>query len=205
MKLGEFIKDSDGMYSSSRLFSLLITVAAVVDWMHVVFYSETGIWNPEPQTIALVLGVLGFRFAQKYGEKDTTIGTAAEKVKFEKPPKHFKIFEFLMETNYQFSSARLFALLITFTTVIDWMYSIFTRPDMTWHPETETVAMVLGVLGFKFVQKFQEEKFKEVKDTVNNVVADAKAKLDSDKAKPETEVVKEDDKKGKKSKDAAKE
>ena len=67
MKILEFLQENNGRFSSSRLFALLITVSTIVDWMHAVFTSD-GIWKPEWQTIAMVLGVLGFKVAQKFKE-----------------------------------------------------------------------------------------------------------------------------------------
>ena len=67
MKILEFLQENNGRFSSSRLFALLITVGTIVDWMHAVFTSD-GIWKPEWQTIAMVLGVLGFKVAQKFKE-----------------------------------------------------------------------------------------------------------------------------------------
>ena len=67
-----------------------------------------------------------------------------------------KILEFLQEKNGQFSSARLFALLVTIGTIVDWMHAVFTG-DGVWKPEWQTITMVLGVLGFKVAQKFKEQ------------------------------------------------
>jgi hypothetical protein len=76
-KILEFLEESNGRFSSSRLFALLVTIATIVDWMHAVF--TDGVWTPEWQTIGMVLGVLGFKVAQKsFGEKETgttTTGT----------------------------------------------------------------------------------------------------------------------------------
>ncbi len=70
-----------------------------------------------------------------------------------------QILEFLQENNGQFSSARLFALLVTIGTIVDWMHAVFTG-DGVWQPEWQTIAMVLGVLGFKVAQKWKEPKSK---------------------------------------------
>ena len=67
MRILEFLQESNGQFSSSRLFALLVTVATIVDWMHAVF--TDGVWRPEWQTISMVLGVLGFKVAQKYKEQ----------------------------------------------------------------------------------------------------------------------------------------
>ncbi len=63
MKILEFFQESDGGLSSARLFAFLVTVATIIDWMHAVF--TVGTWNPEWQTIGMILGVLGFKVLQK--------------------------------------------------------------------------------------------------------------------------------------------
>ena len=68
-----------------------------------------------------------------------------------------KVLEFLQENNGRFSSSRLFALLVTVGTIIDWMHAVFAGGGV-WKPEWQTIAMVLGVLGFKVAQKSQEGK-----------------------------------------------
>lgn len=67
MKILEFLQENTGRFSSSRLFALLVTAGTIIDWMHAVFTGD-GIWKPEWQTIAMVLGVLGFKVAQKFKE-----------------------------------------------------------------------------------------------------------------------------------------
>jgi hypothetical protein len=69
MKINEFLKEDNGHYSSTRLFAFLITIATIVDWMHAVFHTTDGVWRPEYQTIAMVLGVLGFKVWQKNNEQ----------------------------------------------------------------------------------------------------------------------------------------
>lgn len=63
MKLLEFLQEKDGSYSSTRLFMLLVCLATIVDWMNAVF--TVGVWSPEYQTIAFVLGAMGFKVFQK--------------------------------------------------------------------------------------------------------------------------------------------
>jgi len=65
-KLLEILQDGEGAYSSTRLFMLLVCIAAIVDWMHAVF--TTGIWSPEYQTIALIVGTLGLKVVQSKNE-----------------------------------------------------------------------------------------------------------------------------------------
>jgi len=45
------------------------TFATIIDWMHAVF--TIGKWDPEWTTIGMVLGVLGFKIAQKPFEEKT--------------------------------------------------------------------------------------------------------------------------------------
>ena len=71
MKILEFLQESNGQFSSSRLFAFLVTIATIVDWMHAVFSTSDGVWRPEWQTIAMVLGVLGFKVAQKFTEENS--------------------------------------------------------------------------------------------------------------------------------------
>ncbi len=68
MKILEFLQDNDGRFSSTRLFMLLVALGGMVDWMNAVFTTSDGIWQPEYQTIGLILGVLGFKIVQKRNE-----------------------------------------------------------------------------------------------------------------------------------------
>jgi len=65
-----------------------------------------------------------------------------------------KILEILKDNQDKFSSARLFMLLVCITTITDWQHAIWTVG--TWTPEWQTIGMVLGVLGFKVMQKKAE-------------------------------------------------
>ena len=69
MKILEFLKDSAGSFSSARLFMLLVAISTIVDWQHAVWTTSNGVWTPEWQTVGMVLGVLGFKIAQKTQEK----------------------------------------------------------------------------------------------------------------------------------------
>jgi hypothetical protein len=62
----QFLKESNGQYSSSRLFMLLICLAVITDYQHAVW--TVGAWHPDWQTIAMVLGALGFKVFQKKDE-----------------------------------------------------------------------------------------------------------------------------------------
>jgi len=68
MKFWDFLKENNGQLSSSRLFAFLVTIATIIDWMHSVFATPEGVWRPEWSTIMMVLGVLGFKVAQKFTE-----------------------------------------------------------------------------------------------------------------------------------------
>ncbi len=68
-----------------------------------------------------------------------------------------RLSEFLQEANGQFSSARLFALLVVFGYIVDWMHTIWIL-QQKWDPAPTSIGMVAGVLGFKVWQKFGEEK-----------------------------------------------
>jgi len=68
MKLLEFFQEANGRLSSTRLFGFFVTFSTIVDWQHAV-WTGTGVWSAEYQTIGLVLGVLGFKFAQKSVEQ----------------------------------------------------------------------------------------------------------------------------------------
>lgn len=69
MRVFEFLKEKNGQFSSSRLFMLLVALSAIIDWQHAIWTTVDGIWRPEWTTIGMVLGVLGFKIAQKPFEK----------------------------------------------------------------------------------------------------------------------------------------
>ncbi len=69
-KLLEFFQESNGVFSSARLLSFLITIAIVVDWMHAVF--TVGAWHPDLNLILILLVVVTGKTIQKFGEKDET-------------------------------------------------------------------------------------------------------------------------------------
>ncbi len=65
-KLLEFLSESNGSLSSTRLFMFLIVVSIIVDYQHAIW--TVGIWHPDWQTIGLALGTLGFKVWQKGSE-----------------------------------------------------------------------------------------------------------------------------------------
>jgi hypothetical protein len=68
-KPAEFLEESNGQFSSKRLFTFLVVLSTIVDWQHAIWGTATGIWTPTVQTIGLVLGVLGFQVVGLFGEK----------------------------------------------------------------------------------------------------------------------------------------
>lgn len=67
-----------------------------------------------------------------------------------------KILGFVKEDNGGLSSIRLLATMMSICMTIDWMYSVFTVGK--WSPDLELIALVLGVITAKVVQKPFEEK-----------------------------------------------
>ena len=67
-KLAEFFQEANGQFSSTRLFAFMVTFSTIIDWQHAVWVDGGGVWNPNFQTIGMVLGVLGFKFASKFKE-----------------------------------------------------------------------------------------------------------------------------------------
>ena len=67
MKVLEFLKDKQGVFSSARLFMLLVSISAIIDWQHAIW--TDGIWQPTWQTVGLICGVLGFKVLQHANEK----------------------------------------------------------------------------------------------------------------------------------------
>jgi hypothetical protein len=82
--------------------------------------------------------------------------------KSNKKPTHksvadWRIFEFLKESNGQFSSTRLISLLIIVSAIIEWQYAVWVKPG-TWHPDYATIGLIAGVLGSEILQKGVETK-----------------------------------------------
>ena len=67
-----------------------------------------------------------------------------------------RLAEFLQDREGQFSSARLFALSMAASFIVDYQYCIWVS-HKTFSPEWTVVGVVLGSLGIKFAQKFAEK------------------------------------------------
>ena len=67
-----------------------------------------------------------------------------------------KFFEFLQEGNGEYSSIRVFSFVSIVCMAVDWMYTTFTGGH--YSPDPSLVALVLGPLTAKVVQKKFEEK-----------------------------------------------
>ncbi len=68
----EFLQEDNGRFSSSRLFALSVSAACILDWMHWIFTQATA-WKPSAEAVALVLGVVGAKVVQKFGEAKTSL------------------------------------------------------------------------------------------------------------------------------------
>jgi hypothetical protein len=66
-----------------------------------------------------------------------------------------KLLQFLQDVNGDFSSTRLFMLLVCLSAIIDWQHAIWTTG--IWRLEWQTVALIAGVLGFKVLQREKNE------------------------------------------------
>lgn len=66
------------------------------------------------------------------------------------------ITEFLQEDNGGLSSIRLFSVVSIICMAIDWMHAVFTVGR--WAPDMNLIALVLGPITAKVVQKRFEEK-----------------------------------------------
>lgn len=67
-----------------------------------------------------------------------------------------KLLEFLQEDNGGFSAMRLFSFVSIICMAVDWMHTIFTGNRYT--PDPSLLALVLGPITAKVVQKQFEEK-----------------------------------------------
>src|SRR5574343_280639 len=66
------------------------------------------------------------------------------------------LFEFLQEDNGGPSAIRLFSFVSVVCMAVDWMHAVFTVGK--WSPDPSLIALVLGPITAKVVQKRLEEK-----------------------------------------------
>ncbi len=66
-KLLEFLEETNGQFSSKRLFTFLTVCSAIIDWQHAI-WTAPHIWYPTAQTVGLILGVVGFQVVGKFAE-----------------------------------------------------------------------------------------------------------------------------------------
>lgn len=77
-KFLEFLSESNGTLSSTRLFMFLICLSIVVDYQHAVW--TVGAWHPDWQVVGVLLGTLGFKVWQKKDEDTVGSGTPSQEV-----------------------------------------------------------------------------------------------------------------------------
>lgn len=72
-----------------------------------------------------------------------------------------KLLSFIKEDKGHLSSIRLFSVVSVLCMGVDWMHAVFTVGS--WHPDIELIALVLGTITAKVVQKpFEEKEAKSV-------------------------------------------
>jgi hypothetical protein len=70
MKFLTFFEDNSGGFSSARLFAFIITITFCIDyWAHI--YRDQP-FDPSWTIVGVVLGSIGLKVAQRFGEKDVT-------------------------------------------------------------------------------------------------------------------------------------
>lgn len=68
MKLLQFLQESNGQLSSTRLFTLLIVLGTIIDWMHCIFALKQ-VWTPSVQELSLIFATMGLKVGQKIIEE----------------------------------------------------------------------------------------------------------------------------------------
>jgi hypothetical protein len=63
MKILEFLQESNGQLSSSRLFALIVTLCFCADW--VVHIINQQMYDPTLTIVGIVIGINGLKVAQK--------------------------------------------------------------------------------------------------------------------------------------------
>lgn len=62
--------------------------------------------------------------------------------------------QFFKDKSGQFSSMRLFMLLVCAACMVDWMHAVFTTG--VWKPQPEVLFFIATVIGIKYLQKEKE-------------------------------------------------
>ncbi len=71
-RIFEFLKESNGSFSSTRLFALAIVISAIIEWQYAIWHGP-GIWHPDYATVALIAAVLGVKVLQKGVEEKSIV------------------------------------------------------------------------------------------------------------------------------------
>ena len=62
-RLLEILSETNGRLSSTRVFMLMVALTAIIDWQKAIW--TIGVWNPNPEVLLFILGVLGLKVYQK--------------------------------------------------------------------------------------------------------------------------------------------
>ena len=62
----QMFKEDNGNVSSIRVSMFLVVCCCMFDYMFSVY--TKGAWNPSPEVVVILLGVLGLKVGQKFGE-----------------------------------------------------------------------------------------------------------------------------------------
>lgn len=73
MKIFEFLQGENGIFSSTRLFMLLVCLSCIVDWQHAVW--TVGKWSPELDVLMFIGAVLGIKVWEKKNEQNSSNNT----------------------------------------------------------------------------------------------------------------------------------
>ena len=72
MKISQFFKEDNGMYSNARLLAFTSVCSFIIDWQHHIW---TGLeFNPAPSIVAFVLGIVAAKIIQKPFEQNLNLG-----------------------------------------------------------------------------------------------------------------------------------
>lgn len=67
MKISEFLKEANGQFSMTRLFVAGVSIVFVADWVYTLI--SQGRFSPSWELVAMMLGIHGFKVAQKVVEE----------------------------------------------------------------------------------------------------------------------------------------